>query len=873
MLEYKEILRINSNQKGVPGYVYQSGLDYFWAQSSGNLTIFPYVPVRNMINELVPELSISSLTKEAIISILGYTPVPDTRVINTTAPLTGGGTLASDLTLSTQMNTNKLIGRYSSGTGVFEEITIGSNLSLSGNTLNATGGTSYITGITNTSTINLTNTLGVLSADFASLNISQFTNDSNYIKLTNLSAGTGISYNNTTGVITNSAPDQTVVLTGGTGISTSGTYPSFTITNTLPDQTVALSAGTGIGVSGSYPNFTISNTSPSSGGTVTSVGLSMPSAFSVANSPVTTSGTLAVTGAGVASQYIRGDGTLANFPVSPGGGGASVNYYLNGGTSQGTIGGNTYYQMSKTAVLGSGVDFSVSSDGYIAQFITDVSDPNQLLIPTGNWNFEMYFNASSPGGTPTFHIELYKYNGSTFTLITSNTSTPEGITNGTAIDLYTTSIAVPQTTLALTDRLAVRIYVVTDGRTITLHTQDSHLCEILTTFSTGITALNSLTAQVQYLTTGTSGTDFNIVSSLDTHTFNLPTASASKRGALSSADWSAFNSKQSALTFGNLTDVGTDGITISNGTGSVIGTGTSISQQKSDATHNGYLSSSDYTNFNTAYTNRITSLTTTGSSGASTLLSNVLNIPNYTLSGLGGVPTSRQLTINGTSYDLSADRTWSVGTVTNVSASAPISSSGGTTPAISITKATTLVDGYLSSTDWNTFNGKQAALGYTPENVSNKSDSYTASSSTTYASTKAIVDGLATKQNTLTTGNLTESTSSVLTITGGSGSVIGSGTTVQVKKASTSQDGYLASTDFTTFNNKQNALTNPITGTGTNNQIAYFNTTGSTISSLTTSTYPSLTELSYVKGVTSSIQTQLATPSVASRIYLFNNFT
>ena len=48
------------------------------------------------------------------------------------------------------------------------------------------------------------------------------------------SAGTGISYDNATGVITNAAPDQTVSLTGGTGISTSGTYPNFTITNTSP---------------------------------------------------------------------------------------------------------------------------------------------------------------------------------------------------------------------------------------------------------------------------------------------------------------------------------------------------------------------------------------------------------------------------------------------------------------------------------------------------------------------------------------------------------------------------------------------------------------------------------------------------------------
>jgi hypothetical protein len=47
-----------------------------------------------------------------------------------------------------------------------------------------------------------------------------------------------------------------------------------------------------------------------------------------------------------------------------------------------------------------------------------------------------------------------------------------------------------------------------------------------------------------------------------------------------------------------------------------------------------------------------------------------------------------------------------------------------------------------------------------------------------------------------------------------------------------------------------------ITGSGTTNEIAYF--TGSTaIGSLSTATYPSLTELSYVKGVTSSIQTQL----------------
>jgi hypothetical protein len=50
------------------------------------------------------------------------------------------------------------------------------------------------------------------------------------IGLTSLSAGTGISYNNLTGQITNSAPDQTVSITAGTNIdSVTGTYPNFTI--------------------------------------------------------------------------------------------------------------------------------------------------------------------------------------------------------------------------------------------------------------------------------------------------------------------------------------------------------------------------------------------------------------------------------------------------------------------------------------------------------------------------------------------------------------------------------------------------------------------------------------------------------------------
>jgi hypothetical protein len=155
----------------------------------------------------------------------------------------------------------------------------------------------------------------------------------------------------------------------------------------------------------------------------------------------------------------------------------------------------------------------------------------------------MYFNVSSAGGSPAFYLELLKYNGTTFTSIANGSTNPETITGGTTVDLYLSSLAVPQTTLLATDRLAIRVYVITSGRNITLHTEDNNLCEIITTFAGGVASLNGLTANTQYFATGTSGTDFAISSVTDTHTFNLPTASATNRGALSSADWTTFNNK------------------------------------------------------------------------------------------------------------------------------------------------------------------------------------------------------------------------------------------------------------------------------------------------------------------------------------------
>jgi len=262
---------------------------------------------------------------------------------------------------------------------------------------------------------------------------------------------------------------------------------------------------------------------------------------------------------GDASQYVRGDGTLADFPTSTGGG-SSVSYYLNSSVSQGTIGGVAYRELSKEPIIGAGTDIAISANGYVANYITDVNDPDVILIPGGNFNCEFYFSVNNNSGNPFFYAELYKYDGTTFTLLGSSVGVPEYITQGTTIAPYYFAIPVATATLALTDRLAIRIYVNVSGRTITLHTENGHLCQVVTTLSKGMVSLNNLTDQSQYLTTGTSGTNFAIVSSGDTHTFNLPVASATNTGKLSSTDWSTFNSKY------NLPSLTSGSVLFSNGT-------------------------------------------------------------------------------------------------------------------------------------------------------------------------------------------------------------------------------------------------------------------------------------------------------------------
>jgi hypothetical protein len=267
---------------------------------------------------------------------------------------------------------------------------------------------------------------------------------------------------------------------------------------------------------------------------------------------------------------------------------------------------------------------------------------------------------------------------------------------------------------------------------------------------------------VAALTLGTTGTDLSstVTNSTTTPviTLNVPTASATNRGVLSSADWTTFNNKGS----GNGT------VTSVVGTGSVngitlVGTITSTGSLTLGGTLSGV-----------SLTSQVTGVLPIANGGTN-------STATATAGGIGyGTGTAHAYTSAGTSGQVLTSSgvgvpTWTTiasgGTVTAVTGTAPVVSSGGTTPAISMPAATTSVSGYLTSTDWTTFNNKGS-------------------------------------------GTVTGVTGTAPIVSSG-----GAAPAISIPAATTSVSGYLTSTDWTTFNNKGSGTVTSVGSTGSVNGI------------------------------------------------------
>jgi hypothetical protein len=165
---------------------------------------------------------------------------------------------------------------------------------------------------------------------------------------------------------------------------------------------------------------------------------------------------------------------------------------------------------------------------------------------------------------------------------------------------------------------------------------------------TGAIGLTSLSATSPLLYNNSTGV------------FSIQVATSTQNGYLAFADWVSFNLKQDAIT---LTTTG------NSGAASLVGTTLNIPEYTLDGLGgmiNPFTTIGDivYSNAIGVPTRRAGNITTTKMFLSSTGTGTSATAPIWeaiTASTVGAVPTTRTLTINDVPFDLSADRSWSVG--------------------------------------------------------------------------------------------------------------------------------------------------------------------------------------------------------------------
>ena len=264
---------------------------------------------------------------------------------------------------------------------------------------------------------------------------------------------------------------------------------------------------------------------------------------------------------------------------------------------------------------------------------------------------------------------------------------------------------------------------------------------------------------------------------------------------------------------------GTGSITVPNGTsGQRTGSFGAFRYNTSLSQFEGYTSTG-WNQF--TLTGNVTSFSagTTGfspssdTSGAVTL-SGILNVANGgTGTATPALVAGTNVTITGTWPNQTINASVSGGTVTSVTATSPVVSSGGTTPNISMPAATGSVNGYLTSADWTTFNNKGSGTVTSVTGTSPVVSSGGATPAISMPAATGSVNGYLTSADWTTFNN--KGSGTVTSVTGTSPVVSSGGATpdISMPAATTSVNGYLTSADWNTFNGKGSGSVTSVSAT------------------------------------------------------------